>query len=282
MNSIVIFIQSLLLGVVEGVTEFLPISSTGHLIIFENVLGFIHQDAGFVEMFTYVIQLGAIFAIVVLYWKKILDTLIHFFPRKGATRASGLYFWALIALACVPGLIAQLLFDDLAETYLFNAISVAITLFVGGAFLMFAEKKLRNQNDGQTELSVTVKQALIIGSFQCLAIIPGMSRSASTIIGGWVAGLSTVAATEFSFFLAIPVMFGMSFLKIVKIGGLGTLTAPEWVALFTGFVTAFLVALVVVRKFIQYLKTKPMQVFAIYRMIFAVAVLLAGWFGFFG
>ncbi|MHB8064306.1 MAG: undecaprenyl-diphosphate phosphatase, partial [Ruminiclostridium sp.] len=147
--------------------------------------------------------------------------------------------------------------------------------------IIYAEKKFRNNNLGKQKLSVTPKQALIVGAFQCLAIIPGMSRSASTIIGGWVSGLSTVIAAEFSFFLAIPVMVGMSFLKIVKIGGITTLSALEITSLVVGFLVAFIVAIAVISKFISYLKKKPMKNFAYYRMIFAVVVLLAGFAGLF-
>ena len=274
-------LQSVILGIVEGITEFLPISSTVHLIIFENITGFNRQNADFVGMYTYVIQLGAILAIVVLYRHKIIDTLIHLIPQKNNFRASGFYFWLSIAVACIPGFIAEMLLGNLAETYLFNAVAVAITLFAGGILLIYAEKHLRGKNEGQVMPVLTLKQALLIGTFQCLAIIPGMSRSASTIIGVWVAGLSTVAAAEFSFFLAIPVMFGMSFLEIIKFGGLGALSSSELAALGVGFVVSFLVALVVVDRFIKYLKEKPMRVFAIYRMIFAAAVLAAGLVGFF-
>lgn len=147
--------------------------------------------------------------------------------------------------------------------------------------MIYAEKKFRNKNLKEQELNVTMKQAWIIGLFQCLAIIPGMSRSASTIIGGWISGLSTVAAAEFSFFLAIPVMVGMSFLKILKIGGLISLTSQEITSLAVGFFVSFVVALMVIDGFISYLKKKPMKVFAIYRMIFAAIVLLAGTYGFF-
>jgi undecaprenyl-diphosphatase len=178
-------------------------------------------------------------------------------------------------------LICQLLLDDLAEKYLFNAISVAATLFIGGILMIFAEKKLRDKNPGKNEINLTVRQALTIGAFQCLAIIPGMSRSASTIIGGWIAGLSTVAAAEFSFFLAIPVLAGMSLLKILKIGGLASLTTLEIISLAIGFVVAFLVALIVVDRFINYLKRKPMRAFAFYRMGFAVIVVLSGIAGLF-
>lgn len=280
-----LIIQSIILGIVEGITEFLPISSTGHLIIFQKLIGFQGTNAHYVEMYTYVIQLGAILAVIVLYWKKILDTLKNFLPTKAGYERSGLKFWLMIVLACMPGVVIVFLFDDLAEKYLFHPVPVAITLFLGGILMIYAENKLRSgaikkASVGQ-DLNVSPKQAILIGLFQCLAVIPGMSRSASTIIGGWVSGLSTVAATEFSFFLAIPVMVGMSLLKIVKIGGLGMLTSQEMISLLVGFVVSFLVALVVIQKFIAYLKRKPMRVFAIYRMVFAVILLIASFMGLF-
>jgi len=281
METIILILKSILLGIVEGVTEFLPVSSTGHLIIFENLIKFNGTNPLYVEMYTYVIQLGAILAVVILYWKKIKETLLNFFPQKVGYERSGFKFWLMIAVACIPGLICQLLLDDLAEKYLFNAISVAATLFIGGILMIFAEKKLRDKNPGKNEINLTVRQALTIGAFQCLAIIPGMSRSASTIIGGWIAGLSTVAAAEFSFFLAIPVLAGMSLLQILKIGGLASLTTLEIISLAIGFVVAFLVALIVVDRFINYLKRKPMRAFAFYRMGFAVIVVLSGIAGLF-
>lgn len=281
METIIFIIKSIILGIVEGITEFLPVSSTGHLVIFQNLIGFKGTSANYVEMYTYVIQLGAILAVVILYWKKIKDTLVNFFPQKVGYEKSGFKFWFMIFIACIPGGFFGILLDDLAEQYLFTPVSVAITLFLGGIWMIYAEKKFRNNNAKNDELNVTPKQAILVGLFQCLAIIPGMSRSASTIIGGWVAGLSTVTAAEFSFFLAIPVMVGMSFLKILKIGGISILTSPEIISLAVGFVVSFIVALAVINKFISYLKKKPMKVFAIYRMIFAVVVLAAGFMGIF-
>ena len=281
METIIFIIKSIILGIVEGITEFLPVSSTGHLVIFQNLIGFKGTSTNYVEMYTYVIQLGAILAVVILYWKKIKDTLVNFFPQKVGYEKSGFKFWFMIFIACIPGGFFGILLDDLAEQYLFTPISVAITLFLGGIWMIYAEKKFRNNNRKNDELNVTPKQAILVGLFQCLAIIPGMSRSASTIIGGWVAGLSTVTAAEFSFFLAIPVMLGMSFLKILKIGGISILTFPEIISLAVGFVVSFIVALAVINKFISYLKKKPMKVFAIYRMIFAVVVLAAGFMGIF-
>ncbi|QNU65979.1 undecaprenyl-diphosphate phosphatase [Ruminiclostridium herbifermentans] len=281
MDSILFILKSIILGIVEGVTEFLPVSSTGHLVIFENLLGFKTISSNYVEMYTYVIQLGAILAVIILYWSKIKDTLVNFFPHKVGYSKSGFKFWFMIFIACIPGGIFGVLLDDIAEEYLFKPLPVAITLFLGAIWMLYAENKFRNNNLVKQELSVTPKQALIVGAFQCLAIIPGMSRSASTIIGGWVSGLSTVVAAEFSFFLAIPVMVGMSFLKIVKMGGFATLTPLEMTSLIVGFIVSFLVALAVISKFINYLKKKPMKVFVYYRMIFAVIVLLAGLVGLF-
>ena len=281
MDTWLLMLQSMILGIVEGITEFLPISSTGHLIITQNLIGFNAVRADYLEMYTYVIQLGAILAVVVLYWKKIQDTLLHFFPKKSGYEESGFRFWLMIVIACIPGGVFGILLDDLAEQYLFSPYTVAIALFVGAIFMIFAENRYRGQNGGIDELKLSPKQAILIGLFQCLAIIPGMSRSASTIIGGWIAGLSTVAAAEFSFFLAIPVMVGMSFLKIVKMDGFGLMSAAEWSALAVGFIVSFLVALVVIRGFINYLKHKPMKIFAKYRMVFAVLVIAAGVMGFF-
>lgn len=281
MDSISLVIKSIILGIVEGLTEFLPVSSTGHLIIFQNLIGFKGTSKNYAEMYTYVIQLGAILAVVILYWKKIKDTIINFFPQKVGYEKSGFKFWFMIFIACIPGGVFGILLDDLADKYLFNPVSVAITLFLGGIWMIYAENKFRNNRNKGKRLNVTAKQAIIIGLFQCLAIIPGMSRSASTIIGGWVSGLSTVAAAEFSFFLAIPVMVGMSFLKIIKIGGITILTVTEIISLAVGFVVSFIVALIVINKFISYLKKKPMRIFALYRMVFAVIVLIAGFTGIF-
>jgi len=281
METILLMFKSIILGIVEGVTEFLPVSSTGHLVIFQNLIGFKGTNPNYVEMYTYVIQLGAILAVIILYWRKIKDTLVNFFPQKVGYERSGFKFWFMIFIACIPGGVFGILLDDLADKYLFTPVTVAITLFFGALWMMYAEKRFRKNKGTRRDLNITVKQAIIIGLFQCLAIIPGMSRSASTIIGGWISGLSTVAAAEFSFFLAIPVMVGMSFLKILKIGGLAILTTGEIASLAVGFLVSFIVAIMVINKFISYLQKKPMKVFAIYRMIFAVVVLASGFFGLF-
>ncbi len=273
-------LKAAILGVVEGLTEFLPVSSTGHLIIFSNLLKF-SDNTAFANMFTMVIQLGAILAVLVLYRKKIWDTIVHLFPSKNVSfEKSGLYFWLMIVISCVPAAAIGIPFDDLIEEKLFNPLVVACALFVGGLWMMYAESKLRgNQTTSLSTTKITAKMAIIVGLFQVLSIVPGMSRSASTIIGGWVAGFSTVAAAEYSFFLAIPVMFGQALLNILK--AQGTLLATEWMALGIGFIVSFIVALGVIGSFISYLQKKPMKVFAIYRIIFAFAVLGFGMLGFF-
>lgn len=281
MENILFVIKSIILGIVEGITEFLPISSTGHLIIFQNLMGFKGTTENYIEMYTYVIQLGAILAVIILYWRKIKDTLVNFFPKKVGYEKSGFKFWFMIFIACIPGGIFGVLLNDLADEYLLSPVPVAITLFLGAIWMIYAEKRFRSNNRSGYDLNVTPRQAITIGLFQCLAIVPGMSRSASTIIGGWVSGLSTVAAAEFSFFLAIPVMVGMSFLKILKLGGLNLLTSQELISLGVGFVVSFIVALIVIKSFISYLQRKPMKNFAIYRMIFAVIILIAGVMGIF-
>lgn len=283
MDTLFSIIKSIILGIVEGITEFLPVSSTGHLVIFSNLLGFSGTTPSYVEMYTYVIQLGAILAVIVLYRKKIKDTLVHFFPKKGGFKRSGFRFWLMLAIACIPGGVFGVLLNDWSDQYLFTPYVVALSLFFGGLWMLYAERKFRNNaSGGGDELNVTLKQAILIGAFQCLAIVPGMSRSASTIIGGWVAGLSTVAAAEFSFFLAIPVMVGMSTLKMIKIGGFASMTSLELISLAVGFLVSFIVALAVISKFISYLQKKSMKVFVYYRMIFAIVVLVAGIFGVFG
>ncbi len=271
-----------MLGIVEGITEFLPISSTGHLIVFEELLDF-QASEQYINTYSYVIQLGAILAVMVLYRKKILATLQNLFPRKKNgvwTRPyseTGLRFWITLAIACIPGFIGVLLLGDLADAYLFNAVSVSIVLVLGGIAMLLAERFCRKAASVPQKgkwLSVSTKQALIIGGFQCLSIIPGMSRSASTIIGGWFAGLSTSASAEFSFFLAIPVMLGMSALKLIQLGGFGSMSTVELISLGIGFAVSFLVALIVVKKFIAFLQKKSMTVFACYRIVFGLFVLI--------
>ena len=276
MESFILLLKAIVMGIVEGVTEFLPISSTGHMIIIDQFIGFSGNGAfsfskEFVNLFEVVIQLGAILAIVVLYRKKILESFRTLKPG-----GFGFKLWIGIIIATVPaGIVAVidkfLLEDhktgrDPISTYMMNPWPVSLALVVGAVWMLYAERRYR-KNDSCAHLeNISYSQAFAIGIFQCIAMVwPGFSRSAATIIGGWVMGLATPTAAEFSFFLAIPAMIGASGVDLVK--NKLRLSGLEISVLVLGFVVAFVVALIVVKKFINFLKHKPMKGFAIYRLI---------------
>ncbi|AYD41094.1 undecaprenyl-diphosphate phosphatase [Clostridium fermenticellae] len=267
MDFILIF-KAVIIGIVEGITEFLPISSTGHMIIVENLIKFkapMYPKA-YMDMFDVVIQLGAILAIVVLYWNKIRGSLENLKPGKW-----GFKLWLNMLVAFIPAAIVGLLFNDIIKAKLFNAVTVSLALIVGGFLMIFMENRYRRGNKIRDIDDVNIIQAFKIGCFQCLSLWPGMSRSASTIMGGWVSGLNNSAAAEFSFFLAIPTMVAASLFSIIKIKIV--MTSSQIVALIVAFIVAFIVALVVVDGFISFLKRKPMRVFAIYRIIIGALIL---------
>jgi undecaprenyl-diphosphatase len=263
--NVILVLRAIVIAIVEGVTEFVPVSSTGHMIIVGNIINF---KGDFANNFEIVIQLGAILAIIVLYWKKIWSTVVEFLKGK----PSGVKFWTNIIVAFIPAVVFGLLLNDKIEQYLFNSFTVAIGLIVGGILMVIVENKYRHRETTKTIEQINLKQSFRIGCFQCLALWPGMSRSASTIMGAWANGVATSAATEFSFFLAIPTMIGATSLTLYKSGM--NFNSGEIITLVIGFVTAFLVALIVVEKFVSYLKQKPMKIFAIYRIIVGVALLL--------
>lgn len=273
-NLILIF-KAIILGVVEGITEFLPISSTGHMVI---VGKFINFTGEFAVLFEIVIQLGAILAIVYLFRDKILSTFKNFKPKgEGFTKGEGFKFWAKLIIAFIPTAIIGLLFHETIEEHLLTPISVAGALFVGGLWMIYAENKYRKNDTIQDIDQIGYKTAFIIGCFQCLSVLwPGFSRSASTIIGGWIMGLSSLAAAEFSFFLAIPTMIAATIFALLKSSII--LTIPQVAALIAGFVVSFVVAIIVVAKFIEFLKTKPMKIFAIYRIFIGIIVLILAYF----
>lgn len=268
--NIILVLKAIIIAIVEGVTEFIPISSTGHMIIVGNIINF---KGEFANIFEVVIQLGAILAIIVLYWNKIWSSVKEFFKAK----PSGIKFWTNIIVAFIPAAILGFLLNDKIDEYLFNPFTVALALVVGGILMIFVENKFRHKHTTNNIEQINIKQAFKIGCFQCFALWPGMSRSASTIMGAWVNGLSTVAATEFSFFLAIPTMIGATGLTLFKSGM--NFNSGEIITLVIGFVAAFLIALIVVEKFISYLKKKPMKIFAIYRIILGIALLFLIKFG---
>ncbi|AKN33510.1 UDP-diphosphatase [Clostridium carboxidivorans P7] len=275
--DIVLILKAVVIGIVEGLTEFLPVSSTGHMIIVGNLINFKAPayPKAYVDMFEVVIQLGAILAVVVLYWGKIKETLLNFLPSdRVSAKESGLRFWIIVLIACIPAIIIGFPLKDKIEDKLFYPIPVAVALVVGAVWMIYAENKYRSNNRNITISNINARQALIIGAFQCLALWPGMSRSASTIIGAWIAGLSTVVGAEFSFFLAIPMMVGASGLSLIKHNVLSTCNSAQIIALIVGFVISFIVALVVIDGFIKFLKKRPMRVFAVYRIFVGVIILV--------
>lgn len=268
-EHLILLFKAVIIAVVEGITEFLPISSTGHMII---VGRFINFEGDFANLFEIVIQLGAILAVVFLFRKKILDSFSKLKPNE-----EGFKLWTILMLAFIPAGVIGFLFHDLIEKYLFNPITVALALLFGGLWMIYAEGKYRNNTKIEEIEKVGYKRAFAIGCFQCLALVwPGFSRSAATIIGGWIMGLSSVAAAEFSFFLAIPTMILATVFALLK--SPLTLTLPQVAALIVGFAVSFLVAVVVVANFIRFLQTKPMKSFAIYRIIVGVLILILAYF----
>lgn len=266
-----IIFKAIIIAIVEGITEFLPISSTGHMILVGDLIKFNGSD--FSDMYEVVIQLGAILAVVVLYWAKIREMIVSFFKFE----KKGIRFWFNIIVATIPAMIMGFALNKIIKQYLFNSKTVIIGFVVGGILLIVIENNFRKRENSNTVVrkleDISYGQAFKVGLFQCLAMWPGMSRSASTIMGGWVAGLSTTVATEFSFFLAIPVMIGASGLELKKFD-FSSVAANEKIALAVGFVVAFITALLVVDRFIAFLKKKPMRTFAIYRLSVAAIFII--------
>ena len=273
-------LKAIIIAIVEGLTEFIPVSSTGHMILASSIIGF-NDPKVFVDMFEVVIQLGAILAVVVLYWKKIKDSVIEFFTyifTKGKKGKTGFQFGINVLIGCIPmGVIGIVFYRQIKM--LFNPKIVVAGLIVGGILLIIIENKFRKNRKYSTKNidSITPLQSLKVGVFQVLAVWPGMSRSASTIMGGWVAGLSTPIAAEFSFFLAVPAMIGSTAKDLFEFD-FSMINMTLWITLIVGFIVAFIVSLVVMEKFVAYLKKRPMRVFAVYRVgigiIFAILMML--------
>lgn len=268
MENFYTILKAIILGVVEGITEFLPISSTGHLIIAERFIQ-LSQNSSFVAAFQVIIQLGAILSVVVIFWKKLFP-----FGQGYEHNRKTMKLWFLVIVGVIPAAVLGFLFDDLIEAKLFNPLVVAIALIFYGIVLIVLEKGKKSDNPAKiTDVDLLpFKFAFFIGLFQCLAMIPGTSRSAATIIGAMLLGLSRVAAAEFSFFLAIPTMFGASLLKIVKQGF--SFTGFEWVIIAVGFVVSFLVALGVIKLFMNYISKKDFAIFGWYRIVLGIIVLI--------
>lgn len=274
-------IKAIIFGIVEGITEWLPISSTGHLILFEKIFAFKNVSEGFWSMFEVVIQLGAILAVVVLFWNSIFP----FTNKKGrGFKESGILshldkeittLWFKIIVACIPAVIFVVLgLDDVCEAMFYNYFCVAIALIVFGVAFIVVENWNKNRTSKINSLGeITYQTALMIGLFQLIAaVFPGTSRSGATIVGALLIGVSRTVAAEYTFFLAIPVMFGASLLKIVKFGF--NFTAMEATLLIIGMAAAFVVSLFVIRFLMGYIKKHDFKVFGWYRIILGAIVLL--------
>ena len=285
-------LKVIILGIVEGITEWLPISSTGHMILVDEFIK-LNMTKEFKEFFLVVIQLGAILAVVVLYWGKLWPFYIRELPRKtrlALKRKStpvrlGWTFverfcdkekwilWFKILVACLPTIIIALPFNDIIEEKFNNYVVVAIALIVYGVLFIFIENYNKRRRPTCTSLeNMSFKTAFLIGVFQVLSVIPGTSRSGSTIIGGILVGTSRTVAAEFTFFLAIPVMFGASLLKLVKFGF--AFTASEVIMLVVGILVAFVVSILAIKFLVGYIKKHDFKAFGWYRIVLGVLVLL--------
>ena len=268
---IIELLKTIVLGIVQGITEWLPISSTGHMILVDAFMPLtVYPDPvvnkEFVDMFMVVIQLGSIIAVLLLYFHK----LNPFSPKKSAEQKKDTWIlWSKVLVAAVPAAIVGLLFDDIIDSYLYNPLTVAITLFVYGVLFIIIEKtkkpaSIKNLND------LDYLTALKIGAFQMLALIPGTSRSGSTILCASIVGCSRRVASEFSFFLAIPMMFGASLLKLIKLKM--SLDFAGIAILLTGMVVAFVVSVVAIKSLLKYIKKHDFTAFGIYRIVLAVII----------
>ena len=274
--SVVEFLKVVFLGIVEGITEWLPISSTGHMLLVDEFISLQESDA-FKEMFFVIIQLGAILAVVVIFWKKMWPFQIKD-KEQPVVKKDIFSLWFKTVVACIPGAVVTILFDNFIEAHLHTATVIAITLIFYGILFIVIESWNKTRTPKIKDLSdITYKTAFWIGMFQVLSIIPGTSRSGSTIIGALLLGVSRVAAAEFTFFLAVPVMFGLSGLKLLKFGF--HFSATELSVLILGMVVAFLVSVVVIKFLMSYIKKHDFKIFGWYRIVLGIIVLL--YFAFF-
>lgn len=264
-------LKAILFGIIEGITEWLPISSTGHMILLDEFVKLSMSEA-FKEMFLVVIQLGAILAVVVLFWKEIWPFTT---PQKGWIKKDIFSMWFKIVVACIPAVILELVFGDKMEEMFYNYQTVSIMLIVVGILFILVEQWNKDREAKIVNIDgITFRIAFYIGIFQLVAaVFPGTSRSGATIIGGLILGLSRTVAAEFTFYLAIPVMFGASFLKLLKFGL--HFSALELGVLLAGMVTAFVVSVFVIRFLMGYIKKHDFKVFGWYRIILGIVVITA-------
>jgi undecaprenyl-diphosphatase len=268
-TELIEIIKAIILGIVEGITEWLPISSTGHMILVDEFIR-LNLMQEFKDMFLYVIQLGAILAVIVLYFHK----LNPFSPTKTKAEKTQTWdIWKKVVVGCLPAAVIGLPLNDWADKHLLNATVVAIALIVYGILFIVVENRNKDKDPHVKDFSdLTYKMAFQIGLFQALSIIPGTSRSGSSILGSMVLGTSRFIATEFSFFMSIPIMFGISFLKIIKFGF--HFSGLEAAVLLSGMITAFIVSVLAIKFLIGYLKRNDFKAFGWYRIVLGAIVLI--------
>lgn len=268
--DIIEILKIIFLGIVEGVTEWLPISSTGHMLLVDEFFT-INQSQAFKDMFFVVIQLGAILAVVLIFWNKMVP--IEKKDNTWKLKQNTINLWMKVVVALIPGTVVTLLFDDYIEAHLHTPMVIAIALIFYGIIFIIVENRNKTKiPTTKTLMDITYKTAFYIGMFQILSIIPGTSRSGATIVGGLLIGVSRVAVAEFTFFVAVPVMFGLSALKLYKFGLL--FTASEVVTLVLGSFVAFIVSIFVIKFLMDYIKKNDFKVFGWYRIILGVLVIL--------
>ncbi|SHO51262.1 undecaprenyl-diphosphate phosphatase [Anaerocolumna xylanovorans] len=258
-------------GIVEGITEWLPISSTGHMILVEELMP-LNVSEKFMEMFRVVIQLGAILAVLVLYWNKIFPFQLKD-KNKPFVKGDIMNMWFKIIVAVIPAGVIGILYDDKIDAAFYNYITVAITLIVYGILFILIENRNKKGHFRITSLSqITYQTAIIIGIFQVLSLIPGTSRSGATILGAILIGVSRGVAAEFTFFLAIPVMFGASLIKMMKFGL--NYTANDVLVLILGMLSAFVVSILAIKFLMGYIKKHDFKAFGIYRIVLGILVVI--------
>ena len=272
--------ETIVIAIVEGLTEFLPVSSTGHMIIAQNLLGV--ESTEFVKAFTFIIQFGAILSVVVLYWKRFFQ-LNHTPAPEGSNGVQKFlhkfdFYWKLF-VAFIPAAVLGLLFSDMIDEMLEKVSVVAVMLVVGGVFMLFCDKIF---NKGSEDTPFTERRAFMVGLFQCISMIPGVSRSMATIVGGMSQGLTRKAAAEFSFFLAVPTMFGATLYKMYKLLKTGgtDLIMDNMTALVVGNVVAFIVAMLAIKGFIKYVQKYGFKAFGWYRIVVGGLILVMMLVGF--
>ena len=259
-------LKVIVLGIIQGITEWLPVSSTGHLLLFDAIMP-LKVSVAFRSVFMVVIQLGSILAVLVLYWNRLWPI-----KKDKVERMRSLRLWAHVLVATIPAAIVGFLFDDIIDEKLSIYPVIAAALAIYGVLYIIFEKKVKIAVRVKSTDDFTYKDSLIMGLFQMLALIPGTSRSGSTILGGMVSGISREASAEFSFFMAIPVMAGASLLRLLKSGM--NFTSSEWLYLAIGSIVSFLVSLVAIKGLVSYVRRHDFSIFGVYRIILALVVVL--------